>query len=316
MQQKLKPGWDEQQVRDWYEGVVAEGKKRDYADIISRVTRLPANTHTVKSYAVMSDGNPAFRITVGDVNNGNPNILLTGGVHGYEPSGIEAALAFAKDHAPHLTKEFNFVIYPCISPWAYEYDQRWNPQGEDPNRLFTRIPKAAKAGLHRTFFIDECQSFMDSMEEENVKFLCAIDKHETNDRDKELRLSRAARFDEALAPDHKEIPQGYYLTLSQRESAGENGRQLLFGQSIIDKVGKVSPIAPEATILNGRINYGGVILSPPSDGLMRTYLDNHARLVAVTEVYPDHKDMTPEKNIEAQLASTYGALNYIRQLRP
>src|SRR5690606_1961150 len=106
--------------------------------------------------------------------------------------------------------------------------------------------------------------------------------------------------------------QGYYLTLSKRETENENDRQHIFGRSIIDEVRKISPIAPEATILNGKINDGGLILSPPSDGLMRTYLDAHARLVAVTEVYPDHPRMTPEKSVQAQLASIDGALNYVR----
>lgn len=313
-QQKLATGWNESQVRTWHDQVTAAGKVRDYSCIVARVNALPANTHYVETYATMSDANPAFRITVGDVHNGKPNILITGGVHGYEPSGVEAALQFTQKYAPTLTKEFNFVTYPCISSWAYEHDQRWNAQAEDPNRLFTQTEKSAPSGIHRTFDIEECRHFMTSMESETIRFSCAIDLHETCDRDIELRVLRSERFKEDLSEDYQDIPQGYYLILSKRDTAGQNGAQLLFGQSIIDQVRKVSPIAPEETILNGKINYGGVILSPPSDGLMRTYLDRYAGLVAVTEVYPDHKTMSSAKSVQAQIASINGVLNYVRGL--
>lgn len=308
----LQKGWNESQVRDWRQSVVAAGKKRDYGEIVSRVTRLPANTHVIENYATTSDGNPQFRITVGDVGNGNPNILITGGVHGYEPSGIEAALIFAEKKAQPLTARFNFVIYPCLSPWAFEHDQRWNADGEDPNRLFTRTPGAPKPHVFRTTDIEECRHFMNSMESNGVTFACAVDLHETCDRDIGLRILRSERFDEELAPDYREIPQGYYLTLSRREAEEDNDTQLSLGRAIIDEVRKVSPIAPESTILNGKRNDGGIILSAPSNGLLRTYFDNHAKLVAVTEVYPDHKAMTPEKTVAAQLASIQGALNYVR----
>lgn len=302
-ERNLVKGWSESQISDWYNGVVARGKVRDYSEIVTRVTRLPANIYTVETHAVMSDGNPAFRISIGDTHNGNPNILIIGGVHGYEPSGVEAAIRFVQKEAPSLINKFNFVVYPCISPWAYEHDQRWNAQAQDPNRLFAR-GDAFPA-------IEECQHFMTSMEQNGIKFAAAIDLHETCDRDVELRILRSERFGSALAADYQDIPQGYYLTLSKRDTAGENGKQLLFGQAVIDEVQKTSPIAPEKTILEGKMNYGGVILSPPSKGLMRTYLDDHAPLVAVTEVYPDHKNMTPEKSVQAQLASIRGALNFI-----
>lgn len=311
-EQILNKGWNERQVREWHASVIARGKVRDYETITSRVTRLPANTHTVETYGVLSGVYPLYRITVGDVRNGKPNVGIVGTVHGYEPSGVEAALRFTREEAPSLTNEFNFVVYPCFSPWAFEYDQRWNEQAEDPNRLLTRKAITASAKAFRTYDIEECRYFMTSMEQHQVNFACVTDLHETCDRDIELRILRAERFDEDLARDYREIPQGYYLTLSKRETAGENGRQLLFGQSIIDEVQKVSPIAPEATILNGKVNYGGVILSPPVNGTMRTYLDDHARLVAVTEVYPDHADMSPERAVQAQLASIRGALNHLR----
>lgn len=313
-QPQLQKGWNQSQCETWRKHVLEQGALRNYEDIISRVTRLPANTHTFENYGTTAQGHSLLRVTVGDINNGRPNILITGGVHGYEPSGVEAALKFLEDDAPSLTDTFNFVVYPCLSPWAYEYDQRWNPQAEDPNRLFARNLGNAKPHVHREMDIDECRHFMNSMETSGIVFSCAIDLHETSNRDIDLRILRAERFDETLANDYKEIPQGYYLTLSKRESESENDLQRRFGKSIIDRVQEPSPIAPEPTILSGKTNEGGIILSPPSNGLLRTYLDGHAKIVAVTEVNPDAPGMIWEKTVQAQLASIHGAMDYVREL--
>lgn len=304
--EKFSKGWDDAQISAWREDVMVSGKKRDYEVIKSQVAALPANTNTVETYATTSDGYPLYRITVGDVNNGNPNILIVGGVHGYEPSGVEASVKFLQEEAPKLSQEFNFVVYPCITPWAYEFDQRWNSQAQDPNRLFARGDKFAD--------IEECRYFMDSMELNTIPFTAAFDLHETPDSDRKLRVLRSERFGTPLAPDYLEIPQGFYMMLTKRDTAGENAEQLLFGQAILDEVKKISPIAPEATMLEGKVNYGGVILAPASEGLTRHYLGKHAGLVAVTEVYPDHKDMSPEKSIDTQIAAVKGGLNYVRNL--
>ncbi|MEO9080347.1 MAG: peptidase, partial [Rhodanobacter sp.] len=49
-----------------------------------------------------------------------PTVLVTGGVHGYETSGVHGALRFAERHASSYEGRVNFVIAPCVSPWAYE----------------------------------------------------------------------------------------------------------------------------------------------------------------------------------------------------
>ncbi len=314
-QQKLAQGWNEAQVRDWHANVMAAGKTRDYGNIVSRITALPANTHIVETYGTLSQGHPLLRITIGNVKNGNPNILITSGVHGYEPSGIEASLYFAQHVAPRLTREFNFVIYPSISPWAYEYNQRWNAQGEDTNRLFTRTPPEDKSNTYRVLDIEECRHFMNAIESHGVHFDRGIDLHETSDMDIALRVDRANRFGSDLAPDYRHIPPGFYLIVSEMATAGHTAQQLLYAQSIVNEVAKVSPIAPDKKI-SGKSNLSGVIQLEQTEGMMRTYLSRHARLVAVTEVYPDHPNMGPEKSIEAQLAALHGAINHNRRMSP
>lgn len=313
----LIPGWDAAQVREWRESVIVQGRVRDYhEDIVLRARRLPENSHSVTNYGITSgDYHPLLLVSVGDANNGNPNILLTGGVHGCEPSGVEAIFRFLEEDAPQLTNKFNFFAYPCISPWAYEYNQRWNKQAEDPNRLFTSEEKPVHPGTYRTYDIDECRHFMNSIQGSGVRFNLALDLHEILDWDIELRKKRADRFGEKLADDFNKIPQGYYLTLTKQEELNSNVRQLLLGKTILEEVRKFSPIAPEETILGGKKNYGGVILSPPLAGSMRTHLSQgkYAKWVAITEVYPDHPDMTPEKAVLAQLASIRGGLNFVQR---
>lgn len=301
--------WDDHQINAWYQSVISGGKVRDYGAIVSRLQKLPANTHWLQKYADIQARDETYagiRVTVGDLQNGKPNILITGGVHGYEPSGIEASIAFLKDDASALSAYFNFVVYPCLSPWAYEYDQRWNSQAQDPNRLFSRGDDIVYAA--------ECYHFMNDMEANGTKFSAAIDLHETPDRDVELRRMRWERFGHPPDPNYKIIPQGFHLILTQASTPEDNERQLLFGETIIENVRELSPIAPDEVIL-GQRNQGGVLLVPAKEGLLRHYLATHANHVAVTEVYPDHPSMAPETSVDAQWAAIHGVVQHILNLR-
>ena len=55
-----------------------------------------------------------------------PTALVTGGVHGYETSGVIGALQFAEAFAGEYAGKLNLLIAPCVSPWAFERIQRWN----------------------------------------------------------------------------------------------------------------------------------------------------------------------------------------------
>ncbi len=62
--------------------------------------------------------------------------LVTGGVHGYETSGVQGALQFVDRHMAEYAGRINVLVAPCVSPWAYERIHRWNPYALDPNRSF------------------------------------------------------------------------------------------------------------------------------------------------------------------------------------
>ena len=46
-----------------------------------------------------------------------PHVLVTGGVHGYEKSGVQGALLFLDRAAAAWSPEFNIIVAPCVNPW-------------------------------------------------------------------------------------------------------------------------------------------------------------------------------------------------------
>ena len=45
-------------------------------------------------------------------------MLITGGVHGYEMSGVQGAILFLQTKALEYASKYNIVVAPCVSPWG------------------------------------------------------------------------------------------------------------------------------------------------------------------------------------------------------
>ena len=79
---------------------------------------------------------------------GAPRILLTGGVHGNEPAGVETAvrlvehLAADPDSVPACVVE----IIPMVNPWGWSHDIRFNREGLDVGRDFASL-ESQEAGI-------------------------------------------------------------------------------------------------------------------------------------------------------------------------
>lgn len=128
-----------------------------------------------------------------------PTLLVTGGVHGYETSGVQGALLFLDKAAESYSEHFNIVVLPCVSPWGYETINRWNPNAVDPNRSF-----------HVDSSAEECAAVLAYVESLGVPILVHVDLHETTDTDEsEFRPAKAARDGTPFEPDS--IPDGFYL---------------------------------------------------------------------------------------------------------
>lgn len=222
-----------------------------------------------------------------------PNVLVTGGVHGYETSGVLGALAFLDTAASAYAGRANVLVAPCVSPWAYECIQRWNYDAIDPNRNFR-----ADGPLEATSLINLVRSFASD-------YLVHVDLHETTDSDRtEFRPALAARDGKPF--EDEEIPDGFYLVADSAD------QQLEFQQAIIAEVEKVTHIAPadaKGEIIGSPVLVHGVIEYPLAALSLCPSITN-ARFKTTTEVYPDSPRATQEICIRAQVAAVCAALDF------
>lgn len=99
------------------------------------VTRLGAIDHT-SLYALHLPAERAPKLRV----------LVTGGVHGSEPCGPAAALAFV-DHLlahPELRRDVEVTVVPLVNPYGYKRGLRANGDGLDLNRNVSDDPNAPR----------------------------------------------------------------------------------------------------------------------------------------------------------------------------
>ncbi|SIR15864.1 Succinylglutamate desuccinylase / Aspartoacylase family protein [Shewanella morhuae] len=224
-----------------------------------------------------------------------PTVLVTGGVHGYETSGVHGALAFLTNEALNYVQQVNLVIAVCVSPWGYETINRWNPKAIDPNRSFyVNSPAEESAAL---------MALVASVEQ---GFDVHVDLHETTDSDEsEFRPALSARD----GTDYEEgtIPDGFYAVGDTENSIDA------FQKAIIDGVSKVTHIAPadeKGEIIGSTVVQHGVINYPlKSLGLCSSVTG--CIYNTTTEVYPDSPTATPAECNLAQVAAITSAIDFV-----
>lgn len=286
--------WEQREKNQWFQQTTL---KRSYSeDVIYRISDLESR-YDVRGYGALPidpERYPLFGLTTKNWQNGRPNVLISGGVHGYETSGVHGALLFAEQFAEAYQEHFNLVIVPCVSPWGYETINRWNPNCVDPNRSFIQESPSEEASQLMAFIADFDE------------FLVHIDLHETTDSDEqEFRPALAARDGKDYEPG--EVPDGFY-------TVGDTPNpQLDFQKAIIESVRAVTHIAPpdaNGQIIGSDVVSDGVILYPMKElGLCGGMTD--CRFGTTTEVYPDSPRATPQICNEAQVAAIRGALDYV-----
>ncbi len=272
-------------------------KRRYSDDVLSRIDALRDRFDVVEyghlDYA--PDHYRLFALRSRDWHDDLPIALVTGGVHGYETSGVHGALDFAGGPAEDYAGRVHLLIAPCVSPWAYERIHRWNHDAIDPNRSFRADSPAG-----------ESAALMRLVEPLLGRFALHIDLHETTDSDEtEFRPALAARDGKPFEPG--EIPDGFYLV-----DDTENP-QPGFQQAVIEAVAKVTHIAPadaNSQIIGSPVVAPGIIRYPlKALGLCAGMTG--ARYVTTTEVYPDSPRATPEQCNDAQVAAVRAALDYL-----
>jgi predicted deacylase len=127
--------WTEQDVLAWRK---KQKIQRSYEnEVVSKIREL-SERFVVTQYGELAYEKkyPLYLVRSKELDPSKPNVLITGGVHGYETSGPHGALEFMLTQASDFENDFNFVCAPCVSPWGYETINRWNPDAIDPNRNF------------------------------------------------------------------------------------------------------------------------------------------------------------------------------------
>ena len=286
--------WGEGEREQWRARQV---RRRSYADeVVAAIDGLRSHWD-VEAYGQLHyapDSYPLLALRSRGWDRSRPLALVTGGVHGYETSGVQGALQFARDHGHEYAGRIDLLVVPCVSPWGYERIQRWNAGAVDPNRSF-REPSPAP----------ESAALMRLVAPLAGRFLVHIDLHETTDSDEtEFRPALAARDGKPFEPGG--IPDGFYLV-----GDSENPRPS-FQQAIIAAVERVTHIAPadaDGNMIGSPVVAHGVI-NYPVKALGLCAGVTGARYVTTTEVYPDSAGATPEQCNLAQVAAVRAALDH------
>jgi hypothetical protein len=290
--------WGPAELAQWRTRKV---RQRSYADDVLHVIERLGERFDASRYGEVAYADAHFPLMAMRSRDWNPDlrsVLVTGGVHGYETSGVHGALRFVEAHAQAYAGRVNLLVVPCVSPWAYEHIQRWNFDAIDPNRSFFEASPA-----------QESAALMRLVESFGRQFVAHIDLHETTDTDaSEYRPAVAARNGKPFEPCT--IPDGFYLV----DDAANP--QPAFQQAIIEAVACVTHIAPAD-------DPGGIIGSPlMGHGVIHYAMKElglcagitGARYTTTTEVYPDSPRATPEQCIAAQVAAVCAGLDFVCQI--
>ena len=288
--------WGPAEKQQW---LAEQTIKRSYReDVVTKIKKL-IDRFDVIQYGALSinpELYPVFLIKSKKFDKTKETILITGGVHGYETSGVHGTLGFMETTAALYEKQFNFVCAPCISPWAYETINRWNPKAIDPNRSFREESPA-----------EECDLFLKAMKSVGVTPFAHFDLHETTDTDNTVFRPALEKRD-GVPQELWDIPDGFYLVGDSEDP------KPAFQKAIIDEVKKVTHIAPhdqEGRIIGVEIEQDGVI----NYDLKKLYLCagfSGAEFTTTTEVYPDSPKVNDQICIDAQIAAVKGGLDYLR----
>jgi hypothetical protein len=290
-----RQAWGEAELGQWR---AQQSRRRRYdQDVLPRIDAL-AGAFDQIVYGQLDYAGETYALQAlmsRDWDSALPAALVTGGVHGYETSGVLGALAFLETSAGAYAGRVNILVAPCVSPWAYERINRWNYDALDPNRNFRADGPATEA-----------TQLMALVAPLRRQFRLHIDLHETTDSDEsEFRPALAARDGEVFEPGL--VPDGFYLVTDTENP------NLPFQRAIISAVEPVTHIAPPdaaGQIIGCPVLGHGVIGYPLEKYGMCPSISG-ATYTTTTEVYPDSPRATPQQCNAAQVAAVCAALDYV-----
>lgn len=287
--------WGETEITQWRERQII---KRSYGTQVLEPLAALSENFVAQEYGQLNYADRRYSLqglTSANWRDERPTVLITGGVHGYETSGVQGAIRFLIEHAARYSGDFNFAVAPCISPWGYETINRWNPLAMDPNRAFVQNSVSDEAALVMAWVANL-----------PGRIVAHFDLHETTDTDNSVfRPALGAR--DGVEQPLWAIPDGFYLVGDSRSPAPE------FQRAIIDSVAQVTHIAPtddHGCIIGVPIEQHGVI-NYDVVGLGLCAGMTTAAFRTTTEVYPDSASVDEENCISAQVAAVCGGMDFL-----
>lgn len=172
----------------------------------------------------------------GEKNTDFKNVVISAGIHGEEPGGVYALLEFLKLDISDFTDSYRFLIFPCINPFGFEYNHRFNPNGHDINRQFK------SDGLS-----SEATKVMNVLGRKSWKFDFTIDLHETDPN----------WADEGFRTEDN--PKTFYMWETCLD------KSIRIGDKVIEEVKKIAPVCEWDKVYDD-VNHGGVIWYPEGCG--------------------------------------------------
>ena len=116
--------WEQKEKDEWLAQTTVY---RSYMEeVVEKLNGVDRDVFEVRKYGSIGPQFPLMAAVSKNWDASKPSVLVTGGVHGYETSGVQGAILFLTTSAAKYTERFNVVVCPCVSPWGYERVERWN----------------------------------------------------------------------------------------------------------------------------------------------------------------------------------------------
>jgi hypothetical protein len=316
-----KPGvkWTAAEKEEWRKSRLIV---RSYEDEVVEKVKALDGRFVVEQYGALSqdpERYPLFSVRTKSWSPSKPCVLITGGVHGYETSGVQGALLFLQSRAEEYSEVLNIIVAPCVSPWGYETIQRWNAQAVDPNRSFNPDGEIVDGrSFNPEAATEESAALIAHLSALGVeRWLCHIDLHETTDTDEtEFTPARCSRDGLPLAPDP--IPDGFFVVCAGLcdgyPETGDGARLRAWHEAILNGVRAVTHIAPadaDGLICGDRCIQAGAVGIPNAQDIGLCAGVTNAPYAVTTEVYPDSPRVDAEICNRAQVAAITSALDHL-----
>ncbi len=289
--------WGEKEKKQW----LGEQKvKRSYKEHVLNELEYLKNDFEIINYGLLKyegfNEYPLYALKNKDFSTTKRTILVTGGVHGYETSGVKGALKFAKKKASTYFNKYNIIIVPCVSPWGFETINRWNPLTIDVNRSFKNDGESPEA-----------KYLMNFIEEYKNSILAHFDLHETTNSDM-TEFRPALKAKEGIDLFSGDIPDGFYI-LGSKYHFNEN-----FEKAIIRSVEQVTHIVPldkDGKLIGENALSQGIANIDTHEVQGVCFALTKVPYAITTEVYPDSPNTNEEECNNAQVAAVVGGINWL-----